>query len=96
MASLALTLKELHPCDLFDAKSEMFAIVQKYVSKLLRNKFPRLAHVSSTITSQSRSNVNNLETVVVEDHGSAISSQDRSNAVYETVVLEGHGSAITT
>ncbi|KAJ8723095.1 hypothetical protein PYW08_003007 [Mythimna loreyi] len=97
LASLAPTLKELHPCDLFDAKSEMFAIVQKYESKLLRNKFPRRAYESSTITSQNRSNVTNLETVVLEDHGSAITSQDRSNAInYDTVVVEDRGSAITS
>lgn len=76
LASLAPTLKELHPCVLFDAKSEMFAIVQKYESKLLRIKFPRLAHKSSSITIQNRSNVTNLETVVSENHGSANTSHD--------------------
>ncbi|CAG4981898.1 unnamed protein product [Colias eurytheme] len=96
LASLPPTLKELHPCDLFDAKSEMFAIVQKYESKLLKNKFPRLAHESSIITSQNRSNVSNYETVVFEDHGSANTSHDRSNAInYETTVVEDHGSVNT-
>lgn len=39
LASLTPTL---HPYDLFDAKSEMFAMVQNYESKILRNKFPRI------------------------------------------------------
>lgn len=93
LASLAPTLKELHPCDLFDAKSEIFAIVQKYESKLLRNKFPRLMCESSTITRQNRS----LETVVVEDFGSAITGQGGSNVTnIETVVVQDRGSANTS
>lgn len=39
----------------------------------------------------------NLETVEVEDHGSAITNQDRFNAInYETVVVEDRGSGITS
>lgn len=40
LASLAPTLKELHPFDLFTAKSEIYSIVQKYELKLLNQKFP--------------------------------------------------------
>lgn len=98
LASLAPTLKELHPCDLFEAKSELFSIVQRYELKLLRQKFPREDH-ASTIPSQQCSSVSNPK--YTANTSNQLADEGRSTSVINLaespiVLVENFDNSIVT